>query len=66
MHGGFRKEEIDHTEKFQAFQRFAREVGIRQRNQRLEANTEQAFDFAAMNGVHDLDCGIAWPGQLVR
>ena len=50
---GFRQEEIDHAEELQLLQRLAREVRIGQRDQRIEADRKQPFDFAAVDRVHD-------------
>ena len=47
MRRGFRKEEIDDAEELQLLQRFAREIGVGQRDQRVEADREQPLDLAA-------------------
>jgi hypothetical protein len=66
MRRGFRKEEIDDAEKLQALQCFTCEIGIGQGDQRVKADGEQPFDFAAVNGVHNLDCRITRSRQFVR
>ena len=41
-------------------------LASRQRDQGIEADGEQALDLAPMDGVHDLDGGVAGAGQVVR
>src|SRR5215469_13064996 len=51
---GLGEEEIDDAEELDIFQSVACEVGVRQRDQGVEAEGKQAFDFATMDGLHDL------------
>ena len=62
----FRKEEVDDAKKLELLHGFAGEVGIRQGHQRVEADGKQPFDFAAVNGVHDFDRGVAGLRQIIR
>ena len=56
---GLREEEVDDAEELELLQRLAREVGVGQRDQRVEADREQPLDLAAVNRVHDLDRAVA-------
>jgi hypothetical protein len=59
---GLRKKEVDDAKKLQLLQSLLREIGVGQRDQRIEANRQQPLDFAAMNRVHDLDGAVARAG----
>src|ERR1051326_8933371 len=63
---GFREEEIDDAKEFQFFEGLTGERSFRKRNQWIETDGKQTFDFAGVNGVHDLDSAIAGLGQLFR
>ena len=52
---GFGQEEVDHAEELELRQRLAREVRVRQRDQRVEAHREQRLDLAAVDRLHDFD-----------
>ena len=64
MMRSFRQKEIDDAEVFQLRQRFAREVRVGERNKRVEAQREQSFDFAAVDGVHNLLRAVARLGKF--
>ena len=51
---GFGEEEVDHPEELELRQRFAREVGVRERHQRVEAHREEPLDLSPVDRVHDL------------
>src|SRR5262249_42775454 len=64
--GGLREEEIDHTKKLELFESLAYEVTVGQRDDRVEADREQSFDFTAVNRLHDFHRRVTGLRNLVR
>ena len=62
----FGHEEVNHAEEFQLRQSLSREVGIGERNQRIEAHRQQTFDFSAVNRIHDFLCAVSRLRKFLR
>ena len=58
-----REEEVDGDEEVEPLEGLLRERGVRQGDQRVEADGDEAADFPAVNHLHDLRGGRALAGQ---
>ncbi len=65
MLGALAEEEVQADEELQLAEGLSGELRVRQGDQRVEAEQQEALDLAGVDGVHDLLGALAHAGQLV-
>src|SRR5262245_58256497 len=62
---GLGEKEVDHAEELEPFEGLTGEVRVWQRNERVEADRQQAFDLAAVDRFHDFHRRVAGTRNLL-